>query len=61
MCDKYDVHLQNNGSKILRSVTFAEKDAAAHTSYLGPDRKLIFTAIVLNCSQTKINMKIMHI
>ena len=40
-------------------VIFAENDSAAYTPCLGPPRKLIMTAILLNFSQT--NLKIMHI
>ena len=40
-------------------VTFAENDPAAYTQCLGPHRKLIMTAILLNFSQT--NLKILHI
>ena len=41
------------------NVTYAENDPAAYTQCLGPHRKLIMTAILLNFSQT--NLKLMHI
>ena len=53
LCDKYDVHIQNNGSKICVSLreyhdcTFAENQAAAYTACFGPHRKLILTAIII--------------
>ena len=34
----------------------AENDAAAYTPYLGPHRQLILTAILLNFSQTNLNI-----
>ena len=40
-------------------VTFVDDDLAAYTQCLGPHRKLIMTAILLNFTQT--NLKIMHI
>ena len=40
-------------------VTFAENDHAANSQCVGPHRKLIMTAILLNFSHT--NLKIMHI
>ena len=40
-------------------VTFAENDAAAYTQCLGPNKKLILTAILLKFSKT--NIKIMFI
>ena len=40
-------------------VTFAENDPAAYTQYLGPQRKLSLTAILLKVSQT--NLKIIYI
>ena len=40
-------------------VTFAKNEAAAYTPCLGPNRKLILTAILLKFSQT--NLKIMYI
>ena len=40
-------------------VTFAENDAAVYTPCLGPHRKLILTAILVNFSQT--NLKVMYI
>ena len=65
MSDMYDIHLQNNRSKILhiirqyRVAMLAATDASAYAPCLRPRRKLILTAMLLKLSQ--INLKMMAI
>ena len=65
LCEKFDVHLQNNRSKLClalrkyHDVTLAENAAVAHSTCKRPHRKLIAIAILLKFSQT--NLKIIYI